>query len=137
MRFAPLAALLLAGYCRSEINKCVDAQLAAYDSATMEQRAIHTRQQAQAKYHVVHAGSRGRAIGAMIPNVRDEQERADVAAILAALPENTMAHAAYAEGAETIKLTHLVPAELVKPLTEAFFSGYRRYLQRQGGYFRP
>ena len=72
-----------------------------------------------------------------VPDIRDEQEHKDVAAILAALPEDHPARAAYAEGEDTIKLTHLVPAELVKPLTEAFFAGSWRMLHRQGGYFRP
>ena len=72
-----------------------------------------------------------------IPDIRDEQEHADVAAILAGLPDDHPARVAYAEGADTIKLTHLVPRELVPGLTEAFWGGYKRYLQRQGGYFRP
>jgi hypothetical protein len=73
----------------------------------------------------------------MIPDIRDEQEHADVAAILAALPDQHPARVAYADGADTIRLTHLVPGELVDSLTEAFFAGYRRMLQRHGSYFRP
>ena len=71
-----------------------------------------------------------------IPDIRDELEHRDVAAVLATLPDDHPARAAYAEGADTIRLTHLVSAELVEPLTEVFCSGYRRFLQRQGGYFR-
>lgn len=70
-------------------------------------------------------------------DIRDEQEHQNVSSILAALPEDHPARVAYAEGADTIRLTHLVPPELVEGLTEAFFAGNRRMLHRQGGYFRP
>ena len=72
-----------------------------------------------------------------VPDIRDEQEHRDVAAILAALPEDHPARAAYAEGADTIRLTHLVPSELVGALKDSFLAGYRRMLDRQGNYFRP
>lgn len=49
---APLAALLLAGCCKSEIDKCVDAQLAAFDSAPQERRVDRTREQREAEYRV-------------------------------------------------------------------------------------
>ncbi|MGD9730467.1 MAG: hypothetical protein AB7R40_24195 [Nitrospiraceae bacterium] len=73
----------------------------------------------------------------MILDIRDEQEHADVATVLATLPEGHPARVAYAEGADTIKLAHLAPPELVERLTAAYLDGYRRYWQRSGSYFRP
>lgn len=87
-------------------------------------------------------GSNGRLVRYLdmpntIPDIRDQHEHSDVAAILAGLPADHPARAAYAEAADTIRLTHLVPAEMVPGLKEAFLAGYRRMLQRQGNYFRP
>lgn len=49
---------------------------------------------------------------------RQDKEHADVSSILAALPEDS-------EG-RGHELTHPIPAEPLKPLTEAFFSGRDR-----------
>ena len=73
----------------------------------------------------------------MIPDMRDHQEHADIREALASLPDQHPARAAYADGADTIKLTHLVPAEFIEPLKIAYLAGYRRMLDRQGNYFRP
>jgi len=72
------------------------------------------------------------------PDMRDPQEHA-VAATLRRLSPDHPAHAAYAEGLDTIALTHLIAdqPELVAALTEAFLAGYRRSLKRWGSHFRP
>lgn len=63
-------------------------------------------------------------------DTRDAQEHADVAAVLEELAADHPARDAYALGAGTIDLTHLVAdiPELVERLTEAFLAGYRRML---------
>jgi len=73
------------------------------------------------------------------PDMRDPEEHAAVAATLRRLSPDHPAHAAYAEGLDTIALTHLIAdqPELVAALTEAFLAGYRRSLKRWGSHFRP
>lgn len=73
------------------------------------------------------------------PDIRHPEEHAAVAAALERLPPDHRARAAYAEGLDTIALTHLVAdrPELVVALTEAFLAGYRRSLERWGSHFRP
>ena len=77
----------------------------------------------------------------MNPNpydTRDAQEHAEVAALLAALPDEHPARDAYGRGAGTIELSHLVAdrVELVEGLKEAYLAGYARMLAGVGG-FRP
>ena len=71
-------------------------------------------------------------------DARDAEEHAEVAALLAALPGDHPAALAYARGADTVALTHLVAdrPELAEALKEAFLAGYRRLLSVSGG-FRP
>lgn len=73
-----------------------------------------------------------------VPDIRDQEEHADVAAALTLLPEGHAARQAYSQGAGTIALTHLVREypTVVEALTEAYLAGYRRLLQRSGS-FRP
>jgi hypothetical protein len=70
---------------------------------------------------------------------RDAEEHSAVSAALETLPPDHPAKQAYSEGADTIRLTHLVAdrRDTVEVLTEAYLAGYRRFLQRQAGYFRP
>lgn len=74
-----------------------------------------------------------------LPDMRDPEEHAALAAALETLPADHPARAAYADGADTISLTHLVAdrPELVEALKEAFLAGYRRMLERSAGHFRP
>jgi hypothetical protein len=73
------------------------------------------------------------------PNLRDSEERAAVAAALAALPPEHPARRAISDGIGTIALAHLVVdrPELVEGLKEAWLAGYNRMLRRSGGHFRP
>ena len=73
------------------------------------------------------------------PSFRDAEECAAITAALKALPADHPARQAYAEGADTIRLTHLVAddPELVEALKNAFLAGYRRLLGRTGRHFRP
>ena len=64
------------------------------------------------------------------------KEHADVSSMLAVLPEDHPARLAYDEGADTIKLTHMVPPELVVGLDEASWSGYHCHLKRAGRAFQ-
>ena len=77
----------------------------------------------------------------MNPNpydTRDEQEHADIAALLANLPAGHAARDAYGRGVGTIELAHLVAdqAEMVERLKAAYLSGRWRVLTRSNG-FRP
>lgn len=71
-------------------------------------------------------------------DTRDEDEHAEVAALLASLPNGHPARDAYSRGVGTIELTHLVidHQTLVDGLKEAYLAGYGRILARSGG-FRP
>lgn len=74
---------------------------------------------------------------------RDELEHAEVARILAELTAEHPARVAYEtsarEASDSISLSWLVAdrCDMVRALTEANMSAYRRTLARQGGYFRP
>lgn len=70
---------------------------------------------------------------------RDTTEHETVAAILAERPPGHAAPLAYAQGADTTRITHLVAdsPQLVESLKETFLAGYRRVLARSGGHFRP
>lgn len=77
----------------------------------------------------------------MSPNpydTRDEQERAEIAALLEQLPPAHPAREAYGRGVGTIELAHLVAdrAELVEGLKEAYLAGWQRVLARSSS-FRP
>lgn len=71
-------------------------------------------------------------------DTRDEQEHAEITALLASLSEDHPARVAYADGADTITMTHLVAdrPELVDGLKKAYLAGYGRVLARSGG-IRP
>lgn len=65
------------------------------------------------------------------PDVRDDDEKAEVARILARLPEGHPALEAFERGVDTISLTHLVgDPELSRLLSEAYLCGWRRLLNR-------
>jgi hypothetical protein len=71
------------------------------------------------------------------PDIRDDEEKADVARILAALPADDPARRAHERGVDTIGLTHMVGYQnLSKALTAAFLAGWNRLLRR-GQRFRP
>lgn len=71
------------------------------------------------------------------PDIRDAEERADVARILAVFPADHPARTAHERGTDTITLTHMVgDAELSRALTEVFLAGRAR-LFRRSSHFRP
>lgn len=71
------------------------------------------------------------------PDIRDEEEKAEVSRILAALPPGHPARKAHERGEDTRILSRLVgDAEMAKSFTEAFLSGYNRLLRRSQ-HFRP
>lgn len=75
----------------------------------------------------------------MSPNpydARDEQEHAEVAALLNQLPSSHPAHDAHNRGAGTIELTHLVTdrSDLVEGLKNAYLAGWQRVLTRTRGF---
>jgi len=71
-------------------------------------------------------------------DTRDADEHAAVTVALSNLPPDHPARRAYAEGADTVKLTHLVAdrRDIIAALTEAYLAGWRRSLARWSG-FRP
>jgi hypothetical protein len=71
-------------------------------------------------------------------DTRDAEERAAITAALESLPAEHQARTAFAEGADTIALTHLVAdrPDLVEALKQAYLSGYGRLL-RSSGHLRP
>src|ERR671910_2753759 len=71
------------------------------------------------------------------PDVRDAEEHAAVAAALRDLHADHAARRASAEGADTIKLTHLAAdrREIVEALTQAYLAGWRRSLARWSAVF--
>jgi hypothetical protein len=71
-------------------------------------------------------------------DAHDDRERGEIVEILRELPEDHRARLAHREGADAIALTHLVGErqDLVDRLTQAWLAGYRRMLDRSGG-FRP
>jgi len=71
------------------------------------------------------------------PDIRDDEEKADVARILDALPEDHPGWEAHRRGTDTITLTHLVgESSLSSALTDAFLAGRNRLLRRSQS-FRP
>jgi hypothetical protein len=72
-------------------------------------------------------------------DTRDAEEHRAVATALETLPVDHAARRAYAEGADTIQLSHLVAdrPDIVDELKEAYLAGYDRMLERSGSYFRP
>jgi len=74
-----------------------------------------------------------------LPDLRDAVGREAVAALLNVLPSEHAARVAFADGANTIRLIHLVPnrPKLVEGLRDAFLVGYRRMLNQAGQRFRP
>jgi hypothetical protein len=71
-------------------------------------------------------------------DVRDAEERAAITAALEQLPADHPALKAFADGADTIALTHLVAGrpELVEALKEAYLKGFGRLLH-SARHFRP
>ena len=64
-------------------------------------------------------------------DAHDEQERDEIQNILSELPEDHPALIARRDGADAIKLTHLVDRkDLVDKLTIAWLDGHRRMLRR-------
>ena len=73
-----------------------------------------------------------------LPDLRDAVEREAVAALLSALLAEHAARVAFAHGADTIALTHLVGDMLLaEQLKEAWLASYRRMVERASGRFRP
>lgn len=71
------------------------------------------------------------------PDIRDEEEKAEVARLLSALAEDHPARIAAARGADTIAVSHLVDdPNLVRALADASRAGWVRTLQRSG-HFKP
>lgn len=71
------------------------------------------------------------------PDLRDEEERSEVSAILEPLPASHPAKIAHERGEDTRMLARLVEnADLAARLTKAFLAGYNRML-RQHKHFRP
>lgn len=70
---------------------------------------------------------------------RDGVEHAAVQCPLGRAAGRPSRRIAYADGAGTIALTHLVGdrPDLTGALTEAFLAGYGRSLERSGRHFRP
>lgn len=63
---------------------------------------------------------------------RDDEQRAEIQAILGELPEHHPAREAYAAGADAIQLTYLVEREdLAEKLNQAWLEWYSRRLRRQ------
>jgi hypothetical protein len=71
-------------------------------------------------------------------DLRDAEEHAAITAALEQLPADHLAYKAFAEGADTIALTHLVAdrPELIEALKDAHLNGFGRLL-RSAGHFRP
>jgi hypothetical protein len=71
-------------------------------------------------------------------DAHDDQERSEISAALNDLPEDHPARRAHKEGADAIRLTHLVDGrkDLIDKLTQAWLAGYGRMLRRSS-YFRP
>ena len=70
-------------------------------------------------------------------DAHDDQERAEIVTILRELPQDHPAWEAHKEGADAIRLTHIVGRkEIAERLTQAWLGGYNRMLRRSGG-FRP
>jgi hypothetical protein len=71
------------------------------------------------------------------PDIRDDEEKAEVARILSVLPTDHPARVAHERGADTIALSHLVgDAALARALGDASCAGWVRILHRSGR-FRP
>ena len=65
------------------------------------------------------------------PDTRDDEEKAEVARILAGLPPDHPARAAHERGEDTVTITHLVgEPELVRGLIEACLAGRNRVMHR-------
>ena len=75
---------------------------------------------------------------APLPDKRDEEEKAEVGRIIAALPKDHPAHDAHRRGMDTIALTHLVAnyPDLVEALIRAYHAGTDRVWKRSG-HFKP
>jgi hypothetical protein len=71
-------------------------------------------------------------------DAHDDQERAEIRAALGELSEDHPARTAHKEGADAIRLAHLVDGrkDLIDRLTRAWLDGYGRMLRRQA-HFRP
>ena len=66
------------------------------------------------------------------PAARDREEEAEVARILALLPLDHPAHAAYRAGVDTISLTRLIDgrADIARDLVRAYMAGLQRAWER-------
>jgi len=70
-------------------------------------------------------------------DTRDEEEHRAIAEILSVLPDDHAARLAYAAGADTIRLSHLVgDPELARRLIDAFLAGRGRVMDRTR-HFKP
>jgi|1185.fasta_scaffold1020023_1 hypothetical protein len=68
------------------------------------------------------------------PDIRDDEEKADVARILGVLPADHPARAAHDAGTDTIRLSHLVDdPDIARELTVAFLAGWNRLQRRRLG----
>lgn len=70
-------------------------------------------------------------------DIRDDEEKADVGRILSVLAADHPARLAHEQGADTIRLSHMVDdMALVRELTEAVLRGRRRLWDRHQ-HFKP
>jgi hypothetical protein len=71
-------------------------------------------------------------------DAHDDQERGEIRAILEELPKDHAAWTALEEGADAVRLTHLVDGrkDLIDRLTQAWLGGYGR-MMRRSAHFRP
>jgi hypothetical protein len=65
-------------------------------------------------------------------DAHDDQERGEILAVLRELPDDHAAWAAHREGADALRLTHLVDGrkDLIERLIQAWTDGYNRMLRR-------
>lgn len=71
-------------------------------------------------------------------DIRDAEEHAAIAAVLAELPADHPARIAYQDHTDTIQLTRLVDRQdLADRLAQAFVDAYYRMRRAHGGHLRP
>lgn len=71
-------------------------------------------------------------------DAHDDQERGEILAVLRELPDDHPAWGAHKDGADAVRLTHLVDGrkDLIERLIQAWTDGYNRMLRRSAN-FRP
>lgn len=71
-------------------------------------------------------------------DAHDDEERGEILAVLRELPDDHPAWAAHKDGADALKLTHVVDGrkDLIDGLIQAWTNGYNRMLRRSAN-FKP